>query len=262
MKKLLALILSLSMMMSFTACSKKDNPFESTDSDEVISSEEQTSAEEASDEETEASETKAASNDSNVDVSDAIEGSATTETEAAALNQWVKCARYATADSTYHTIYTRITKVTTQTADAAYVQEAIDLNNQNSSDYNQIDVSELKIPDDAELVVFDYDVYVPGDFPTESFGIVSPDMYFSARNIGGGGIPSADGSVSYIGMGSVEDLATESDPEYEVGNIYSFRGIYVMVKGYEDYQLTTTSYPDGTTETSSDIMYYMYFNIK
>lgn len=262
MKKLLALMLSLSMVISFTACSKKDNPFESTAPAETISGEEQTSSEEITDEETEAEETKAAANDSNADVADAIEGSATTETDAAGLNQWVKCARYATSDSTYHTIYTRITKVTTQTADAAYVQDAIDLNNQNSSDYNQIDVSELKIPDDAELVVFDYDVYVPADFPTESYGIVSPDMYFSARNIGGGGIPSADGSVTYIGMGSVEKLATEADPKYEVGNTYSFRGIFVMVKGYEDYLLTSTSYPDGTVETSSDIMYTMYFNIK
>lgn len=195
---------------------------------------------------------------SSANIADAIDAATTAEDAAAKLNQWVKTSHYATEDETYHTVYVRVTKVTTQTDDAEYVQAAIDLHNENSYEFSQIDVSEVKIPSDAELCVLDYEVYVPEEFPSPEYGITAPDFNFSASNIGGGGIPSADGASTYIGMGSMDGLNTEKEPKYEVGNTYAFRSLFMMVKGYEDYVLEYTAYPDGTKETSADVMYHAY----
>lgn len=53
----------------------------------------------------------------------------------------------------------------------------------------------------------------------------------------------------------------EPDKTYEPGNTYSFRTLFTMVKGYEDYVFEMTSYPDGTLsdQTSGDNLYYVYF---
>lgn len=219
------------------------------------SSESQASApEEAS------SEASAPEGGSAVDVSSAVDASTTTDTNAVPLGQWAKTARYATEDKTYHTVYVRVTKVTTSSDDADYVQGAVDLHNANSSDFKQIDLSALELPSDVELCVLDYEVYVPAEFPGPDYGIVEPSMSFSQSNIGGGGIPSADGTSTYIGLGSnTEELATEKDPTYQPGNTYAFRSLFTMVKGYTDYVFEFTSYPDGTVETSADVMYHAYF---
>ena len=197
------------------------------------------------------------------DITDFIDAAATSEDNVAKLNQWVKTARYATEDKTYHTVYVRITKVTTQTNDSAYVQSAIDLHNTNSYDFQQIDTSTLELPSDIELCILDYEVFVPADFPSADYGIVEPNISFSQSNIGGGGFPSADGTSTYIGLGAyTEDLSTEKDPEYQPGNTYKLRGLYTMVKDYENYVLNFTTYPEGTVDTSADIMYDVYFSRK
>ena len=53
----------------------------------------------------------------------------------------------------------------------------------------------------------------------------------------------------------------EPDKTYDPGNTYSFRTLFTMVKGYEDYVFEMTSYPDGTLsdQTSGDNLYYVYF---
>ena len=71
----------------------------------------------------------------------------------------IKTTRYCATDKIYHTIYTRITKVVSKSEDADYVNKAIELNNSVGSDFSKIDESELKIPDDCELCVMEYEVY-------------------------------------------------------------------------------------------------------
>ena len=105
----------------------------------------------------------------------------------------------------------------------------------------------LKIPDDCELCVMEYEVYVPEDFPSNEWGIISPDVNYSASNKGGGGIPSADGASTYIGMGGTTELLTQKKNEYFVGNTYKYVTLFLMVKGYKDYKFTFSSYPEGTT---------------
>jgi hypothetical protein len=199
-----------------------------------------------------ADENKPASGDSNDIAASAIEPSETSEENLAPIGQWIKTTRYCATDKIYHTIYTRITKVVSKSEDADYVNKAIELNNSVGSDFSKIDESELKIPDDCELCVMEYEVYVPEDFPSDDWGIISPDVNYSASNKGGGGIPSADGASTYIGMGGTTELLTQKKNEYFVGNTYKYVNLFLMVKGYKDYKFTFSSYPEGTTSDSSD----------
>ena len=270
MKKISALLLAVVMAFGMAGCSdsgSSDSDNESsaaavqTESSAADSSEDATvtttttttapavtesSQAEVADTST-ADENKPASVDSND-----IEPSETSEENLAPIGQWIKTTRYCATDKIYHTIYTRITKVVSKSEDADYVNKAIELNNSVGSDFSKIDESELKIPDDCELCVMEYEVYVPEDFPSDEWGIISPDVNYSASNKGGGGIPSADGASTYIGMGGTTELLTQKKNEYFVGNTYKYVNLFLMVKGYKDYKFTFSSYPEGTTSDSSD----------
>lgn len=271
MKKVATLILTLMMAFALVACGgKKEEPAAvetpATETEVVSEEVEETVVETVAEETTEAVEettaeeqaTDTAAPAASADVADAIKGQETSDTAPAALNQWVETARYATEDKTYHTCYVRVNKVTPQEEDPEYLNSVIEQHNKVSYDFQQINLEDIELPSDVELCVLDYEVYVPENFPAPEYGMVEPNMSFSVSKVGGGGIPSADGTSVYIGMGSMEDLNLEEDPKYFPGNTYSFRGVFTMVKGFEDYVFYYTTYPDGTEETSSDIMYYGY----
>lgn len=238
-------LLCFALVFSLTACSTSESASETS-------------------EESETAETSSSTNGS-ADISDAIDGSTTSDESAIPLGQWAAVTNYATADETYHTIYVRATKVTSYSEDEAYIQEAIDLNNENASDWGQIDLEDYTLPDDVEWCVLDYEVYVPDDFPSalDDGSINEPSMSLSATNIGGGGVPSNDGASSYIGLGSnKEDLETyTSDEVFMPGSTYTFKMLFAMVTGYQDYVFDMTTYYDGTTsdEASTDTMYHVYF---
>ena len=271
MKKISALLLAVVMAFGMAGCSDSG----SSDSDKESSAaavQTESSAADSSEDATEtitttttaapavtessqseaADENKPASGDSNDIAASAIEPSETSEENLAPIGQWIKTTIYCPTDKVYHTIYTRITKVVSKSEDADYVNKAIELNNSVGSDFYKIDESELKIPDDCELCVMEYEVYVPEDFPSDEWGIISPDVNYSASNKGGGGIPSADGASTYIGMGGTTELLTQKKNEYFVGNTYKYVNLFLMVKGYKDYKFTFSSYPEGTTSDSSD----------
>lgn len=154
-------------VFGLTACGggeEQTDPVETEDS----SVEEEEAAEEEETEEPEKKEEEADTGDT--DVSSAIEESSTSETEAVPLGQWAKVADYATEDEAYHTVYVRVTKVTTSEADEAYVQSSIETNNTNSSEYGQINTADIELPDDVELCVLDYEVFVPEDSRHRSMG--------------------------------------------------------------------------------------------
>lgn len=195
------------------------------------------------------------------DIADAIYGADTTDESAIPLGQWGMITRRATADKLYHTVYVRITNVTSYADDADYVQAAIDLNNENSYDWGQIDLSDddYALPSDVQWHLLEYEIYVPESFPSDDGTIIEPSINLWAQNIGGGGIPSADGTATYIGLGSPIDLESySSDTEFIPGNTYSFNVLFSMVDGYEDYVFYNTFYEDGTDEG----MLYAYFACK
>ncbi len=283
MKKKLfwAVLLCLTLTFSLTACGTSDSDAvsessqtesvseTSEESDSVSESEVEEEIEEteeisesSEEEETiETSETSSSASSSGVDISGAIDGSTTTDESAVPLGQWAAATMYATADSAYHTVYVRMTKVTAYSEDEAYIQDAIDLHNANASEWYQIDLEDYTLPDDVEWYLLDYEVYVPEDFPSsyDDGSIIEPSLDPRATNIGGGGIPSNDGASTYIGLGSYrEDLEVYADETFLIGNTYAFKVIYAMVTGYQDYTFYIMSYPDGTTSSTGE-SYYVYF---
>ncbi len=233
--------------------------------DEAAADEQEAAGPEAAEEETQDAEEDAEEEIVQApDVSGAVDGQTTSDTDPVPLGTWAETALYATQDSTYHTVYVRVTDVTTQSEDSAYVDAAIETSNRYGEEDESFDPSELDVPEDGELVVLDYEVYVPEDFPAPNYGMTEPRIYFSIKNIGGGGFPSADGSDVYVGMGSTKDLIVrEAGETYEPGNTYAEKCIYAMVDGYTDYVAAYSSYPDGTDsdETSEDNMYTVYHSV-
>ena len=269
MKKISALLLAVVMAFGMAGCSdsgSSDSDNESSAAAVQTESSAADSSEDATATTTTTTTASAVTESSQAEVADtstadenkpdiaasAIEPSETSEENLAPIGQWIKTTRYCATDKIYHTIYTRITKVVSKSEDADYVNKAIELNNSVGSDFSKIDESELKIPDDCELCVMEYEVYVPEDFPSDDWGIISPDVNYSASNKGGGGVPSADGASTYIGMGGTTELLTQKKNEYFVGNTYKYVNLFLMVKGYKDYKFIFSSYPEGTTSDSSD----------
>lgn len=196
---------------------------------------------------------QSSSGSANTNVSDAVDMTNTTITSPAPLNKWVKTTRYATEDKVYHTVYVRINKVTTMSEDANYVNQAIQQHNQFGT--RKIDVNQMKLPSDVELCVFDYEVMVPKEFPAPDYGMVEPDISFTAKNVKGGGVPSADGTQTYIGLGSVTEMKVRSDEEkFYPGNTYKMRGCFSMVKGFKDYAFEATAYPEGQSTSGGTLL--------
>ena len=255
-KVLPAALLALTLGFSLTACSGAD----SADSSSSVQPQSSSSGEEASSESTsetsaesepeetpepevteepeETSDVSAASEPSSsqgtegsADISSAVEGNSSTEEAPIAVGQWATIADYSAEDETYHNVYVRVTKVTTSSADAAYVQEAVDQSNANGS-YYQVDLTseDYQVPEDVEWCVLDYEVFVPENYPSPEYGITEPTMNFSETNVGGGGIPSADGTSTYIGLGTnnIDLQNNPSDIKFSVGKrfvkgVFSYR---------------------------------------
>lgn len=239
---------------------------------EATTEEETEEATEAETEEESESETEAETDDSSAavaaeeddfgDITISMDGSESTEEAPVKFNEWATIGTYSATDSVYHNVALRITKVTTASDDQKYVDDAIALNNDCSSDFGQIDVSQLKVPSDCELCVVDYEIAIPANFPTNDWGIVAPNFSLSVENTDGAGFPSADGASSYIGLSTTTGLEIEEDPSYQVGNTYSFRSLYIMVKGYDKIAFKTSGYPAGTTDLDNAERYDVYFAAK
>jgi len=203
----------------------------------------------------------AAAGGDGADISSAIKMEATSAENGAPLGQWLEITQYSTVDQKYHPIYIRATKITTTEQDATYVDNCISENNAIASERNQIDIADLELPEDVEACILEYEVHIPADFPSEEWGLSSPDVFLNASNVDGGGIPSATSSSSYIGLGFTETLEQgdieKYDVEYMPGNTFSFRTVFFMVQGFEDYSFDGSTVPAGEEE---GIVYYYLAN--
>lgn len=188
------------------------------------------------------------------DLSAAIQDSETSGEKPAPLGQWVKTCAYSSIDRAYHPIYVRVNKITTQSEDAQYIEDCVKASNANVYEFKQLDLSELKLPDDVELCLMDYDILFADSFPSDGGIIFGSGLGMRATNPEGGGIASQDGSSTYVGMGQVEDLSmkdtTKSVPTYQPGEVNPMQGLFAMVKGNQQYVITYQSYPEGTTSDS------------
>ncbi|WP_042347608.1 hypothetical protein [Bacillus massiliigorillae] len=270
MKKLLSLCLSSIVIMGVLAGCGNDN---TTSKDE---GEKQS--------ETKADTEKQASEDVEVDKEEkqtdedkAVED--TTETTAEVTNsvdftqaldpkkpvpfgEYMNFGMYAVEDSKYHTVYVKLNKITSESDDAEYVKKAIAENNAEGYDFDEINREALGLPDDVELNVLDYEVVIPKDFPAPEYGISGLKVDFLAENIEGGGIPSNNGNAVYLSLGMGDELLSTGarDKIYMPGNTYKLRGYFKMVKGYDQYVIQVSAFPDGSKDSSG--LKDAYFDIK
>lgn len=247
---------------------------ESVETESVSEVSDESEAVSESDETEETSETSEVSESENTseettivastDIADAVYGADTTEENAIPLGTWGEIAKYTSADGLYHTIYVRITNAISMADDEATVQAAVALNNEYAYDWGQIDLSDenYALPSDIQWHLLTYEIYVPEDYPAISDydgRISEPIVTFSVSKIGRGGIPSADGTATYIGLSTVIDLESySSDTRFFPGNTYTFNNLYAMVEGFEEYVFDVNFYESGTTSSDGDMLYAYY----
>lgn len=175
------------------------------------------------------------------------------------LNRWVRVGKYSTQSKNDEEVFLRITKVTPQTEDAEALNKRLEIHNELFKGFGGYDLSELKLPEDVELCLVEYDLYIPKNFPSGENGIAEPYISLYATAIKGGGIPSNDGASSYVGLGSVNKLQYEDDFKDRRGQVYHGYAFFAMVKGYKDYVFEYSSNPIGQSSDKSSGLVYHFF---
>lgn len=275
MKRILSLAVALCLCFSLAACGSLtrrvvDQVTEDTSSKSAESASQATtvpdfSEDESKPEEVETSSSEEASDPAEtpepVNLGEVISAETSTVENPIPLNNWASISKYSATDGEYHTVNVRVTGVIT---DAAQIQAMVDEHNKFASDWEVVDLNseDWKVPEDVQWCAVTYEVQIPENFPSESWGISSPEITWDSETLTGGGIPSADGTTSYIGLGMAYDqLYTEQcndDTTYLPGNTYKLANLYPMVKGYTDYTFRTNYIPaeqDPNTSASVDAFF-------
>lgn len=266
MKRILSLAVAMSLCFSLAACGSLtrhvvDQVTEGASSKPAESVSQITTAPDFSEDESEPNEVEASSSEETseptatatatpapADLGEVVSAETSTVENPIPLNTWAGISKYSTIDDKYHTVNVRVTGVVT---DAAQIQAMVDEHNKFASDWKAIDLNseDWKVPQDVQWCAVTYEVQIPEDFPSESWGISSPKIDWSCETLTGGGIPTADGTSVYIGLGMANDqLYSEQcndDTTYLPGNTYKLANLYPMVKGYTDYTFCTNYVPDG-----------------
>lgn len=245
MKKLIALLMVVAVVMSMAACSVTDGDGETTaatEPEEVSTSateegtevvtESSTEAEEATESPTEDStesgevtdvptessnveeETPAVDPD-DIDISNALES--TTAESPAKIGEWIKSTRYSSASQEYEVIYWRVIETTFD------CQDDIERYNGENHIYEFAPLEN----DDLAYCKVVYQVYFPEEFSAKEWGISSPTISLYAKNPDGGGIEYK--GVAYIGLGQARDITAESEEDLMPGDVFTGEAIYVMV---------------------------------
>lgn len=268
MKRILSLAVALCLCFSLAACGSLtrrvvDQVTEDTSSKPAESASQATtvpdfSEDESKPEKVETSSSEEASDPAEtsepVDLGEVISAETSTVENPIPLNTWASISKYSATDGEYHTVNVRVTGVIT---DAAQIQAMVDEHNKFASDWEVVDLNseDWKVPEDVQWCAVTYEVQIPENFPSESWGISSPEITWDSETLTGGGIPSADGTTSYIGLGMAYDqLYTEQcndDTTYLPGNTYKLANLYPMVKGYADYTFRTNYIPAGQDPNTS-----------
>lgn len=182
------------------------------------------------------------------------------------LGTYMKLAISSVEDNKHHTVYAKLNKITSESEDAGYVKKVIDEHNAEAAEFNPINKEEMKLPDDIELNVLDYEVVIPKEFPAPKDGIPFSGLNidFSAVNIDGGGIPNNDGGMVYLSLGTGETLYGKGDGDvlksYKPGDTVKLRGYFPMTKGFDKYVIRVSTFPDGSDGSSG--YKEAYFGIK
>lgn len=179
-----------------------------------------------------------------------------TRSKALELNRWLRTGLYSTQSKADEEIYLRIKKVTPQSENAEILKEKVELNNKFRSGLGSYNLDEMKVPADVELCLVEYEVYVPKNFPMGEYGMSAPVPSLEISSIKGGGIPSQDGTSTYIGMGTVYKLVQNDEYKDYRGQVYTGYGFFAMVKEFKDYVIEVSSRPIGDTSDGARLLFH------
>ena len=231
MKRFVAVLMVLTMVLLMMACSKEEPPAPTFPSEgETSGATEGTSpttptsnnegstkpSEEPTEKPTEKpSEPPVVIDPSEVDISKAKE--VTSIDKPAKFGEWVKSTRYAPATKTYETIYWRVI------ATSFDCKEDVERYNSENHSYKFADLEEGKV----KYCKVTYQVYFPEEFPVNKEGIISSCILPLNCDNPKKGYVECDG-VIYTGLGgSVTDVTV--DKTGKPGEVFTGEGIYLML---------------------------------
>ena len=143
-----------------------------------------------------------------------------------ALGDWGTVSNGSLTDGRWHDIEMCITKITTETENEDYISNTIALSNSLSvlrTDESALDKLRDGI-ENPELVVVDYEVKLPEDYPCDGNADVSLCV------------------VDDTGEHPIIKLLTTADSDMTPGLTYAKRGIYVRTKGDTNYSFKSVRY--------------------
>lgn len=143
-----------------------------------------------------------------------------------ALGNWGAVSNGSLTDGRWHDVEMRITKITTETENEDYISNTIALSNSLSvlrTDESVLDKLRDGI-ENAELVVVDYEVKLPEDYPCDGNADVSLCV------------------VDDAGEHPIIKLLTTADSDMTPGRTYAKRGIYARTKGDKNYTFKSVRY--------------------
>lgn len=205
-KKICALLLSVILVFSLTACSLVDKIKNDKKSTEESINKETTTQEQLGE----------------------INPVETSLETPAKIGDWIETQKYSSVDSTYHTAYYRITKILRYNDE---VQKKISEYNssEHTTYFSTIDNG------DIEYCMLEYEVYFPEDFPAESEGIASASIDFNITTSSGDIVQVGD--KQYTNLNRVFDITQDPEvDELHAGSLFTGGvAVFSMVKDYSDY---------------------------
>lgn len=132
-------------------------------------------------------------------------------------------------DGKWHDVKLRITKVTTESENEDYIENVIAYNNTYATvKFGEDETIKLEDGiDDAELIVVDYEVELPEDYPCDG----NADVNLSVRD--------------QNGQSQMIKLVTSEELDMTPGTVYAKRGIFARKQGDTNYVFESLRYQNN-----------------
>lgn len=146
-----------------------------------------------------------------------------------AFGDWGDASNGSFTDGKWHNVKLRITKVTTESDNEEYVENVIAYNNTHATvKFGEDEIVKLEDGiDDAELVVVDYEVELPEDYPCDG----NADVNLSVRD--------------QSGQSQMIKLMTSEDLDMTPGTVYAKHGIFARKRGDTNYVFESLRYQNN-----------------
>ena len=147
-----------------------------------------------------------------------------------AFGDWGEASNGSFTDGKWHDVKLRITKVTTESENEDYIEKVIAYNNTYATvKFGEDETIKLEDGiDDAELIVVDYEVELPEDYPCDG----NADVTLSVRD--------------QSGQTQMIKLVTSEELDMTPGTVYAKRGIFARKRGDTNYVFESLRYQNNT----------------